>query len=231
MSDPTRWLSANRKRDQVCATCGAAFRTVSARYCSLACRPNDIGAVARRQERAIESDRRQVEREADRGYRDLIKMRRDTDRLIARISRRAAKHRKVEARARDLEKHCPMCAEPFTADSRSEWYCPACRPMGKKEARHHARARRRARERGAFVERVYRKVVFERDGWRCRLCGKPVEKAAEVPDANAPTLDHIIPLAVGGAHSYANVQLAHFLCNSYKSAATLGPGEQLRWMH
>lgn len=39
------------------------------------------------------------------------------------------------------------------------------------------------------------------------------------------TLDHIIPLAAGGAHTYANVQLAHFLCNSRKSDGDA----QLRW--
>jgi 5-methylcytosine-specific restriction endonuclease McrA len=32
----------------------------------------------------------------------------------------------------------------------------------------------------------------------------------------APTVDHIIPLARGGSHTWDNVQLAHHLCNSLK---------------
>jgi len=38
-------------------------------------------------------------------------------------------------------------------------------------------------------------------------------------------LDHIIPIAAGGEHTPANLQLAHFLCNSIKRH--LGGGEQL----
>lgn len=32
------------------------------------------------------------------------------------------------------------------------------------------------------------------------------------------TLDHVVPLARGGEHSYRNVKLAHPLCNSRKGA-------------
>ena len=52
----------------------------------------------------------------------------------------------------------------------------------------------------------------------CGTCHKPAKMAAEVPHPKAPTLDHIIPLAAGGTHEYANVKLAHFICNSIKSA-------------
>lgn len=78
------------------------------------------------------------------------------------------------------------------------------------------RDRRRARLRDAFVEPVYRSKVFERDRWRCGICGKPTRKTAKVPDYLAPTLDHIVPLAASGAHSMANVQCAHFICNARK---------------
>jgi 5-methylcytosine-specific restriction endonuclease McrA len=33
----------------------------------------------------------------------------------------------------------------------------------------------------------------------------------------APSLDHILPLARGGAHDHSNLQLAHRICNSRKS--------------
>jgi 5-methylcytosine-specific restriction endonuclease McrA len=62
------------------------------------------------------------------------------------------------------------------------------------------------------------RVVFERDGWLCRLCLLPVDREATVPADFAPTVDHILPLSLGGAHAYPNVQCAHFICNSRKSA-------------
>lgn len=35
---------------------------------------------------------------------------------------------------------------------------------------------------------------------------------------NYPSVDHIVPLAKGGLHSWDNVQLAHFKCNTLKGA-------------
>jgi 5-methylcytosine-specific restriction endonuclease McrA len=50
----------------------------------------------------------------------------------------------------------------------------------------------------------------------CRLCGDPMMMGQAVPHPKAPTIDHVIPLAKGGTHEPANVQAAHFLCNSIK---------------
>lgn len=52
--------------------------------------------------------------------------------------------------------------------------------------------------------------------WRCQLCGGRVQRNRETPHPKAPVLDHILPLAAGGTHEPANVQLAHFICNSEK---------------
>lgn len=73
----------------------------------------------------------------------------------------------------------------------------------------------RARLAGAQVEVVKRLTVFERDSYVCQICGKPTE--GQHPELLSPALDHIIPISKGGEHSYANVQTAHFSCNSKKS--------------
>jgi 5-methylcytosine-specific restriction endonuclease McrA len=39
-----------------------------------------------------------------------------------------------------------------------------------------------------------------------------------VPHPDAPTIDHLLPLCDGGDDVRANVQLAHFLCNSRRGA-------------
>ena len=81
----------------------------------------------------------------------------------------------------------------------------------------HMRARR-ARKRRAFVEHVYLYQLMQRDNNTCQICNKPVDTNAMVPSPYAPTVDHIVALANGGQHGYANCQLAHFLCNSRKGA-------------
>lgn len=69
-----------------------------------------------------------------------------------------------------------------------------------------AASRRRARLREAFVEDVDPQVVFERDEGICGICGTPVER-------DAFDVDHVVPLAQGGEHSYRNVRVAHPSCN------------------
>jgi hypothetical protein len=145
-------------------------------------------------------------------------------------SRRAESVARGRARTTYGEVACRDCGALFErtpCGGLPKQICDACRLLKLREGRRMARDRRRLRVSAletAEVERIYRRKVFERDRWRCQLCGKPVKRTATVPDPKAPTLDHVVPLAVGGSHTYANVQCAHFLCNSLKSA---GGGQQL----
>ena len=64
--------------------------------------------------------------------------------------------------------------------------------------------KRRALKRGAIYEVFNPVEIFERDGWRCQLCGKKTR-----PDFNQyhplyPNLDHTISLSKGGAHTKKN---------------------------
>lgn len=113
------------------------------------------------------------------------------------------------------------CGEWVTVDSRAGYsaaiaYCSdAC-------ARRVRHRRRRARERSAYDEHVSAVLVFERDGWLCHLCGDLCDgRAGPVWRPWAATLDHVIPLARGGRHSYANIRTAHAICNSLKSDQAL----------
>ena len=66
-------------------------------------------------------------------------------------------------------------------------------------------------------------AVFVRDKWTCQLCGKRTPERLRgkmVPDA--PELDHIIPLAMGGSHTWGNVQCACRECNGKKGATVQG---------
>lgn len=58
--------------------------------------------------------------------------------------------------------------------------------------------------------------VYHRDFGICGLCYAKVDINVPYPDPGYGTIDHIIPLSKGGPHTYDNVQLAHFVCNSRK---------------
>lgn len=77
--------------------------------------------------------------------------------------------------------------------------------------------RRAERLRKARREPIDRKAIFERDDWLCGICGKPVETG----DA---TLDHIVPISLGGSDEPSNVRLAHSLCNSRRGDGIRHPG-------
>ena len=72
--------------------------------------------------------------------------------------------------------------------------------------------RRNERERLATVEHVDRAVVWSRESGTCYLCRREV-------DPRDWHLEHVIPIALGGEHSYANVRVAHPLCNLRKGTS------------
>lgn len=124
---------------------------------------------------------------------------------------------------------CKTCGVEVvpTYRNKSAVYCSTVCRKHDPVRRREAKALRRARKAGAVLGRVAIIEVFDRDGWRCQICMKPVARSRSVPHPFAPTLDHIVPLAAGGAHVRENVQLAHFICNSRKGHRGAG---QLRLM-
>jgi 5-methylcytosine-specific restriction endonuclease McrA len=95
-----------------------------------------------------------------------------------------------------------------------EW--AAQNPARRRERKRLDQAVRRARKLGQFVESVDPQRVFERDEGICGICGGEVDRE----DFH---VDHMVPLAKGGKHSYANVQLAHPACNLRKGARVVVP--------
>lgn len=106
-------------------------------------------------------------------------------------------------------------------------YCSKkCRPVDAElKAKHKrtAKAKRRARKRGADCETVDPFKVFERDGWRCHLCGCKTDRSKRgTPHPKAPELDHIVPLSKGGPHNYGNTACACRKCNYTKGGRVIG---------
>ena len=59
-------------------------------------------------------------------------------------------------------------------------------------------------------------TLFELFGWICIICKDPIDHRKRCPDYRAATVEHIIPLAHGGTHTWDNVAPAHYSCNMEK---------------
>lgn len=82
---------------------------------------------------------------------------------------------------------------------------------------------RRAITRGVHVQAVDPTSVFDRDGWQCQMCGCKTPRSKRGTYENkAPELDHIMPLSLGGEHSYRNTQCLCRGCNAIKSDVPMG---------
>lgn len=65
--------------------------------------------------------------------------------------------------------------------------------------------------------------VFERDKWKCHMCGvKTLKSLRGTYEARAPELEHIVPLSQGGTHSWGNVACSCRACNAAKGATAVG---------
>lgn len=117
---------------------------------------------------------------------------------------------------------CKICDSSFVSFYRDITCSSECQDKYRRAASMEQKHRRRARMRGAFVAPVFRKKVFESDGYRCHICNKMTKKTAVVPHPMAPTIDHLIPLAKGGTHEPINCRTAHFMCNSIKGDRLAG---------
>jgi hypothetical protein len=80
---------------------------------------------------------------------------------------------------------------------------------------------RREQEEEERIEKLQRTAckslrdrVIERDGKKCRYCGR------ELPDKEI-YLDHVIPYSLGGLTEYGNLVVACFHCNSKKAGKLL----------
>ena len=66
-----------------------------------------------------------------------------------------------------------------------------------------------------YVEPVNYNKLYKRDCGICKICGMPV-LAKGVDYYWSGSIDHIVPISLGGEHSMSNCQLAHRICNSIK---------------
>ena len=135
-----------------------------------------------------------------------------------------AKERELWQTIRETPHLCPVCGLETTRRKYCSDKC-ANNAMNKR-----GEIRRRKKLQNAMVDKdITVKGLFKRDEGKCYLCGKRCNFDDYIMRGNIfiagdwyPSIDHVVPLAKGGDHSWENVRLAHRRCNSNKRDYLIG---------
>lgn len=210
-------------RRLTCAGCASPFsqqigRGRTAKYCGPSCRPRESQGL-----RSVEPKHHRTCGVCGAGFVAAV----PSAKFCSGPCKNRASNVRTQERARDrTARACRFCGKVFApayGDKRKVFCSKACKVSYTYAARGGNTHRRRAKQFGGSYETVDRFKVFDRDGWRCHLCGRktPRERLGSKHD-RAPELDHLVPLSQGGAHAYTNVACACRSCNAAKGATALG---------
>jgi ribosomal protein S27AE len=205
-----------------CHSCARTFTTKNptTRYCSLACRPRDIASrearAMREAKRAVREAQWRANHEAREHRLDRICPQCGTSFVAAHGQQKfcavpcyQAHHRTAHG-PRPLE--CVLCHEPFESRQPNARYCSnQCRGKADKK-RPSEYARRRNKEK---VRRL-RPLVLARYGMTCYLCAGPILYGTDSVHPLALTMDHLMPVSMGGRDTVDNLRPAHRACNEDK---------------
>jgi len=223
-ADATRSANAAARNLRHCQTCAAPFiptRNSKGLYCSRACQAQGRRKPKQKATRTVA---------ACAVCATAFVQTSSVARLCSAECRKEDARRKSKAlydaaQGPRLPRSCSCCGVSFTpAHGGTETCSKACRRKLNHRARKHTgkNHRKRARYHGVAYEPVNRLKLFERDRWRCQVCGvKTPKRLMATCEPNAPEMDHRIPMAMGGPHTWANCQTACRKCNAQKGATII----------
>ncbi len=186
-----------------CKDCGYIFK-----YSKVGIRPSHRSLIICRQCQSILASKQ--EREA-KEKRRLEQERKIVLKLIALRQQEEARHH-----------ICLRCGKEFIASSNRKYCSKLCGRRASDSIKEHTR---RIRINAHIRDNIQLPVLYQRDKGICWICEKvcdwndcEIKDGAFITHADYPTIDHFVPLAKGGTHTWNNVRLACFYCNSYKGA-------------
>lgn len=62
----------------------------------------------------------------------------------------------------------------------------------------------------------HNRAILRKTATVCALCGMPFDKSLKYPNPMSISIDHIIPVALGGKSTIDNLQATHLICNKAK---------------
>jgi hypothetical protein len=91
------------------------------------------------------------------------------------------------------------------------------RPADWERTRQRAKSRARHLRHAQSWDGITDEEILERDGWRCQIPGckrRPIRRDVKFPHPRSKSIDHIIPLSLGGDDTAVNKRAAHLACNA-----------------
>lgn len=125
----------------------------------------------------------------------------------------------VESCGMKYARNCGVCSEKCHKIKLNRSTRKARKERGVRDNHRH-----RAKKHGvAYDSSITLKKLVERDGLKCAICGEVCDwndhSWSKYSGPMYPSIDHIVPMAKGGPHTWENVQVAHIICNSEKGAS------------
>lgn len=219
-------------KERPCAQCGDVFTPFNRQgiYCTKACKMAAFAGKPKGQSRSLML--------AQQAAAVLV---REESAALVRIARKWRAKAVAPQRQYFRDARCECCGVWWTPMAKRERrvgaaHDAACLAKWEETLRERTRVgrrqykrvwgrnhRSRAKARGAAYHPFKITEVFERDRWRCAMCGVATPKRLRgTCEANAPELDHIVPLAAGGGHTKENCQCACRACNLAKLDRPMG---------
>lgn len=126
---------------------------------------------------------------------------------------------------RSLQSECQVCGKDIDYQKYVGIikYCSnTCSELARRRRKYDNNQKDRCIAYGKRYEYIDRYYVYERDNYKCYICGVDVEETLEYSPIQA-TIDHVVPLSrvddhgmMYGNHTLDNVRCCCHSCNSYK---------------
>lgn len=192
----------------ICQYCGKTFKESRDRpnlYCSIACSVKGQARIELffKQEIDMSLGKTPIEK-----ANEIIEHKQN---LFSQYQELIKKAEEIRYRL-EHERCCEECGEIFLATHSNQIYCSEkCR----ERHRSHNKSNRIYRN-GKPDLSITLKRLWDRDKGICQICGRHIDFNCDPNSDYYPSIDHIVPIAKGGAHTWVNVQLACRICNSVK---------------
>jgi len=117
---------------------------------------------------------------------------------------------------------CPDCGERFAIQQAksSRKFCDECRRRRKQDTNARKSQKRRAAGRPVGLS----DVVAAR-GRKCHICHRQIDLNLSGRHPQGPSIDHILPVSMGGTNDLANLNIAHRVCNTRRG--NRGPAQMI----
>ena len=103
-------------------------------------------------------------------------------------------------------RQCEDCGEGYRSPWGNVLRCDTCATLHRRAGNYGS----------SWISRTRREAIYQRDNYKCHLCGKPTDPTADHWGDDFPSLDHLVPRSKGGSDRDYNLKTAHRLCNALR---------------